>query len=436
MKSIKGESPMLVFTEVHVSQQDLLTAVQEGERQMHQAPPEQITDVRELSEAERELETAHVFSKALAKQRMLEGVEDAIRRRPGLIVSPSVAELTLELGSLNTRLDELTGVTKRPKSRVTAKKLVAVEDLQAVTQVANELEEEPFLISELFDACHDTKQAQSDLADTKEVISEVDGQQPLEFPAANVVPVVEATPQSDAQLAARVRSLGTAIMSRERLITGLQEQVSSDPRFVPSPPIEDIRAQIDGFKAEIMQLDPWFELEPVVLYTSSAASAANVVVTESDMQKNDEARAERREQAAQIAKERQAADRRQRSLRELEKRRRQLEGEEANVSPVRYAAKASSPTPDPVRVLAGANGHANDVDENLLSWQNQALCAQTDPEAFFPEKGGSTRDAKRICVGCEVKQECLEYAVMQDERFGIWGGLSERERRRLKRKAG
>ena len=76
------------------------------------------------------------------------------------------------------------------------------------------------------------------------------------------------------------------------------------------------------------------------------------------------------------------------------------------------------------------------VDDGVLSWQDQALCAQTDPEAFFPEKGGSTREAKRICVGCEVKQECLEYALMQDERFGIWGGLSERERRRLKRKAG
>lgn len=66
-------------------------------------------------------------------------------------------------------------------------------------------------------------------------------------------------------------------------------------------------------------------------------------------------------------------------------------------------------------------------------WQERALCAQTDPEAFFPEKGGSTREAKRICLGCEVKDECLEYALANDERFGIWGGLSERERRRLKR---
>jgi len=66
-------------------------------------------------------------------------------------------------------------------------------------------------------------------------------------------------------------------------------------------------------------------------------------------------------------------------------------------------------------------------------WQERGLCAQTDPEAFFPEKGGSTREAKRICQGCEVKDRCLEYALANDERFGIWGGLSERERRRLKR---
>jgi WhiB family redox-sensing transcriptional regulator len=69
------------------------------------------------------------------------------------------------------------------------------------------------------------------------------------------------------------------------------------------------------------------------------------------------------------------------------------------------------------------------VDE---SWRLDALCAETDPEAFFPEKGGSTREAKRVCVGCAVQTECLEYALSNDERFGIWGGLSERERRRLR----
>ncbi|MBM7414282.1 WhiB family redox-sensing transcriptional regulator [Rhodococcus sp. PvP016] len=74
-----------------------------------------------------------------------------------------------------------------------------------------------------------------------------------------------------------------------------------------------------------------------------------------------------------------------------------------------------------------------DMDPLEDQWQERALCAQTDPEAFFPEKGGSTREAKRICLGCEVKDDCLEYALAHDERFGIWGGLSERERRRLKR---
>jgi WhiB family redox-sensing transcriptional regulator len=74
-----------------------------------------------------------------------------------------------------------------------------------------------------------------------------------------------------------------------------------------------------------------------------------------------------------------------------------------------------------------------DTAEDELSWQERALCAQTDPEAFFPEKGGSTRDAKKVCVGCDVRAECLEYALEHDERFGIWGGLSERERRKFKK---
>jgi WhiB family redox-sensing transcriptional regulator len=75
-------------------------------------------------------------------------------------------------------------------------------------------------------------------------------------------------------------------------------------------------------------------------------------------------------------------------------------------------------------------------ESGILPWQEEALCAQTEPEAFFPEKGGSTREAKRVCGRCDVRGECLEYALAHDERFGIWGGLSERERRRLKRRAG
>mgnify|MGYP000911190571 FL=1 len=91
---------------------------------------------------------------------------------------------------------------------------------------------------------------------------------------------------------------------------------------------------------------------------------------------------------------------------------------------------------DPVNLgVPGVRRVDTDGDDNALAWQTDALCAQTDPEAFFPEKGGSTRDAKRICTLCDVRGECLEYALQNDERFGIWGGLSERERRKLKRRA-
>lgn len=70
-----------------------------------------------------------------------------------------------------------------------------------------------------------------------------------------------------------------------------------------------------------------------------------------------------------------------------------------------------------------------------LPWAEHAKCLHADPEIFFPEKGGSTREAKRLCAECDVRAECLEYALDNDERFGVWGGLSERERRKLRRSA-
>jgi WhiB family redox-sensing transcriptional regulator len=85
--------------------------------------------------------------------------------------------------------------------------------------------------------------------------------------------------------------------------------------------------------------------------------------------------------------------------------------------------------------IAALTEAGSDVLPPELAWQERALCAQTDPEAFFPEKGGSTREAKRVCMSCEVRAECLDYALAKDERFGIWGGLSERERRRVKKQA-
>ncbi len=99
-------------------------------------------------------------------------------------------------------------------------------------------------------------------------------------------------------------------------------------------------------------------------------------------------------------------------------------------APARQQERESQP------VWIGLPGSGFDDDhEGELSWQTDALCAQTDPEAFFPEKGGSTRDAKRVCGACNVRSQCLEYALANDERFGIWGGMSERERRRLRKQA-
>lgn len=64
-------------------------------------------------------------------------------------------------------------------------------------------------------------------------------------------------------------------------------------------------------------------------------------------------------------------------------------------------------------------------------WTEQALCTQVDGDLFFPEMGGSTAEAKAVCRKCPVRVECLEWALDHHERYGVWGGLSERERRRL-----
>ena len=67
------------------------------------------------------------------------------------------------------------------------------------------------------------------------------------------------------------------------------------------------------------------------------------------------------------------------------------------------------------------------------SWQDYANCLGVDPDLFFPERGASTREAKEVCRGCVVRDDCLEYALRNGEKFGIWGGMSERERRRIRR---
>lgn len=66
------------------------------------------------------------------------------------------------------------------------------------------------------------------------------------------------------------------------------------------------------------------------------------------------------------------------------------------------------------------------------TWRDSALCASVGGNVFFPEKGEPTRPAKSVCRRCPVTAECLAYALDIDARHGVWGGLSERERRRLR----
>jgi WhiB family redox-sensing transcriptional regulator len=66
------------------------------------------------------------------------------------------------------------------------------------------------------------------------------------------------------------------------------------------------------------------------------------------------------------------------------------------------------------------------------AWMADGLCAQTDPDAFFPDRGESPRLARSVCAACPVRPECAAWALDRGERFGIWGGMSERERRAIR----
>src|SRR5690606_31068355 len=68
-----------------------------------------------------------------------------------------------------------------------------------------------------------------------------------------------------------------------------------------------------------------------------------------------------------------------------------------------------------------------------LSWRDLGACQGMPADLFSPERGDSTEEAKEVCRGCVVRAQCLEYALENSERFGIWGGTSERQRRRMRR---
>lgn len=80
--------------------------------------------------------------------------------------------------------------------------------------------------------------------------------------------------------------------------------------------------------------------------------------------------------------------------------------------------------------MSGAVSEPLPVEE----WRELANCRGVDPDLFYPERGASGNEAKKVCRGCVVREECLEWALDNVEKFGIWGGLSERERLRIRRR--
>lgn len=73
--------------------------------------------------------------------------------------------------------------------------------------------------------------------------------------------------------------------------------------------------------------------------------------------------------------------------------------------------------------------HDDDMND---AWREEALCTEFDPELFSPEKGESSANAKRICGMCDVRQQCLDYAVRTFQMDGIWGGVGPKTRERIR----
>lgn len=85
--------------------------------------------------------------------------------------------------------------------------------------------------------------------------------------------------------------------------------------------------------------------------------------------------------------------------------------------------------------LVAGNRGSDLFSFEMPAWYDDALCAQVDPGAFFPPKGASLRPAKRVCAACPVRDECLAFAMDNNELHGVWGGLSELDRRKMRKAA-
>ncbi len=76
----------------------------------------------------------------------------------------------------------------------------------------------------------------------------------------------------------------------------------------------------------------------------------------------------------------------------------------------------------------------NQLQETELAWMLTAKCRGVDPGEFFPSDGSGVDRAQKVCATCPVQSECLEYALSARIEHGVWGGASERERRRILRR--
>jgi WhiB family redox-sensing transcriptional regulator len=80
---------------------------------------------------------------------------------------------------------------------------------------------------------------------------------------------------------------------------------------------------------------------------------------------------------------------------------------------------------------AASLGEVVGIDVQATEWMRDGLCAQTDPDAFHPDENVSVKPAKAVCAVCPVVAQCRSYALETDQRFGVWGGLSARERQQI-----
>ena len=99
----------------------------------------------------------------------------------------------------------------------------------------------------------------------------------------------------------------------------------------------------------------------------------------------------------------------------------EVPGSDRHVGTIRAVRPGGSPGPD-----------LSLIDPSGWDWQDQGLCAETDPALFHPADGIHAEPALRICAACPVRAECLQWALANDEEWGVWGGTTERERQRIR----